>query len=72
MFFLKQIIGTNIRNKKYPNPANNFPKGKCSPCYVTQNMCYKQLDTTATFTSNQTSDIVDTDHTFNCKSKYAI
>ena len=56
---LKQKICTNIirNNKKYLKPANFFSKGKCSPCYRTRTIWCKQVNTAATFKSNQTNEI---------------
>ena len=70
---LKQIIGTNIiRNRKYLKPANFSSKRKCSLVTVRKTMCCKQVNTTRTFTSNQTNEIFNSYHKLNCKSKYVI
>ena len=67
------MISTNIRtNKKYLKPANYFSRGKFVLCYGTRIMCSKQVNTTATFTSNQTNKIFDIYRSLKCKSKYII
>ena len=64
---------SNIKlNKKYLTVANYFSKGEYSHCYSISTICYKQVNTTSTLTSNQINQIFDIYVSLNCKNKYVV